>query len=227
MTSVVRPALLAVILGLVGTAFLPSVLQAQEGVSVKGYEQTLTVPAGKFVQDLGNTAIAVVANQSLTHEQRSDKFREILQTSFDLPTIARYVIGRTWNSASPDQQKEYMRLFEELVVKTYGDRMTLYTGEGFRVTSARAEDEIQRDWMVTSEITHPDGSAPTEIDWRIRNRDGKLGVIDVVVEGISLSITQKQEYASIIQRNGGQIDGLLEQMRQQIRATETAAHQPG
>src|SRR5262249_48808048 len=138
----------------------------------------------------------------------------------------RYVIGRSWNAATPDQQKEYMHLFEELVVKTYGDRLTLYTGEGFEVTGTRAESE--RDLIVSSQITHPDGSQPTAIDWRVRQRDGKLVVIDVVVEGVSMSITQKQEYASVIQRNGGQIDGLLDQMRQQLQGTSTAsAHQPG
>ncbi len=143
-----------------------------------------------------------------------------------MKTIGRFVIGRNWNTATPDQQKEYMHLFAELVIKSYGDRMTLYTGEGFRVTGARSESE--RDFYVMSEITHPDGSQPTTIDWRVRQRDGKLGVIDVVVEGVSLSVTQQQEYASVIQRSGGQIDGLLDQMRQQLQTpSPTAARQPG
>ena len=60
-----------------------------------------------------------------------------------------------------------------------------------------------------SQITHPDASQPTTIDWRVRQQDGKMGVIDVIVEGISLSVTQRQEYASVIQNSGGQIDGLL------------------
>ena len=177
--------------------------------------------ASQFIQTLGNNAIGAIANKNLTPDQRSDKFRDILRTSFDLPTIGRFVIGRTWNAATPDEQKEYMRLFEELVIKTYGDRLTLYTGEGFRVTGARAESE--KDSIVNSQITHPDGSQPTAIDWRVRQRDGKIGVIDVVVEGVSLSVTQRQEYASVIQRSGGQIGGLLDQMRQQVQPPVTAS----
>lgn len=172
-------------------------------------------PAGKFVQDLGNRAITIIANKSISQDQRSERFRQILRDSFDLMTIGRFVIGRSWNAATPAQQQEYMKLFEQLVVKTYGARMSLYTGEGFKVTSARAESE--KDTIVNSLITHPDGSAPTSIDWRVRQKDGKYGVIDVVVEGVSLSVTQRQEYAAVIQNNGGKIDGLLQQMRQQLR----------
>lgn len=185
------------------------------------HDQAIKTPAGKFVQNLGDRAIAVIANKNLGKTQRDDKFRQILQDSFDLHTIGRFVIGRSWNAATPAQQQEYMKLFEALVIKTYGDRLTLYTGEGFTVTGARSESD--KDTIVNSQITHPDGSAPTVIDWRVRNRGGKLGVIDVVVEGVSLSVTQRQEYAAVIQSNGGQIDGLLTVMRQQVQGGSTAS----
>jgi phospholipid transport system substrate-binding protein len=137
-----------------------------------------------------------------------------------MKTIARFVIGRSWNSATPAQQSEYMDLFKALVIKNYGQRMTLYTGEGFRVTGTRPESEM--DTTVLSQITHPDGSEPTSIDWRVRQRDGKLGVIDVIVEGVSLSVTQRQEYAAVIQNNGGEIEGLLKVMRDQLNAPTVA-----
>jgi phospholipid transport system substrate-binding protein len=115
-----------------------------------------------------------------------------------------------------------MHLFEALVIKTYSDRFALYTGEGFRVSGLRPETE--KDTVVTSEITHPDGSEPTEVDWRVRNKGGHLGIIDVVIEGVSLSVTQRQEYASIIQRDGGKLDGLLTLMRQQLQEPSTASN---
>jgi len=184
--------------------------------SARTHDQAIATPDGKFIQSLGDEAISVIANKDFTQEQRSDKFREMLKNHFDLPTIAHYVIGRNnWNAASADQKQEYMKLFEELVVKSYGDRFTLYTGEGFRVTGVHAESE--KDTRVTSEITHPDGSEPTTIEWRIHHKDDKMGIIDVVVEGVSLSVTQQQEYASIIQRDGGKLDGLLSRMRQQLQ----------
>lgn len=194
--------------------------------SAQTHDQTIATQPGKFIQTLGDQAISVIANKSLTQDQRSEHFREMLRSSFDLPTIGRFVIGRSWNAATPDQQQEYMKLFEALVVKTYSDRFALYTGEGFQVTGMRPETE--KDVVVTSEITHPDGSEPTTVDWRVRNKNGKLGIIDVVVEGVSLSVTQRQEYASIIQRDGGKLDGLLALMRQQLQDPSAAGNnQPG
>jgi phospholipid transport system substrate-binding protein len=178
-------------------------------------EAALATPEGRFIQNLGDRAIAILADKSLTDDQRSTQFRDMLRASFDLMTIGRFVIGRSWRAATPEQQQEYMRLFEELVVKTYSDRFALYTGEGFRVTTVRPEGE--RDFAVNSEITHPDSSAPTTVDWRVRVKEGKPGIIDVVVEGVSMSVTQRQEYAAVIQRHGGNIDGLLDLMRQRVQ----------
>lgn len=194
---------------------LPIAAQAQTDAS--GNEAAATAsPQGKFIQDLGDKAIAILADKSLTDEQRNQQFRQMLRDSFDLMTIGRFALGRNWRAATPEQQKEYMGLFEELVVRTYSDRFALYTGEGFRVRNVRPEGE--KDFIVNSDITHPDGSPPTTVDWRLRQKSGKLGIIDVVVEGVSMSVTQRQEYASVIERNGGNIDALLDMMRERIKA---------
>ena len=179
-----------------------------------GHDQAVQAPAGKFVQDLGEHAIKIISNKQFTSQQRNAEFAKVLNESFDLKTIGRFVIGRTWNIATLDQQNEYMKLFQALVIKNYGDRMTLAAGEKFQVVGARAESD--NDTTVNSQITHSDGSKPTCIDWRVRQKDGKLAIIDVVVAGVSLSVTQRQEYGSIIQNNGGQIDGLLESMRSEL-----------
>ncbi|MDX2027731.1 MAG: ABC transporter substrate-binding protein [Alphaproteobacteria bacterium] len=209
--SVLRSAVLALLLGTTGLALA---VPATADDTAQTHDAAIKLPSGKFVQDLGDQAIKVIADKSVSAGQRSDKFREILRNSFDLMTIGRFVIGRSWNTATPDQQQEYMKLFESLVVRTYGERLTLYTGEGFEVTGVRPESD--KDTIVASQITHPDGSPPTSIDWRVRQRNGKLGIIDVVVEGVSLSVTQRQEYAAVIQNNGGNIDALLDMMRKQV-----------
>ena len=197
---------------------------AADAVPVKSstaHEQAIQQPTGKFIQDLGDQAIKIIADKQQASDQRNSKFTELLSTYFDLKTIGRFVIGRSWNAATPAQQAEYMDLFKALVIKNYGSRMTLYTGEGFEVIGIRPESEM--DATVTSHITHPDGSQPTSIDWRVRQKDGKMGVIDVIVEGVSLSVTQRQEYAAVIQNNGGQIDGLLKAMRDELNNASVAA----
>jgi phospholipid transport system substrate-binding protein len=185
--------------------------QAQTENVEAGVPDALQANANGFVQSLGKQAVAIVAKAS-TQQQRDAQFHDLLVKSFDLQTIGHFVMGRSWNAATPDQQQKYMHLFEGLIVKTYGDRLSLYTGENFHAKDARAESE--RDIIVNSEITHPDGSAPTTIDWRLRLKDQQLKVIDVVVEGVSLSVTQRQEYASVIQQSG--IDGLLALMQKRL-----------
>jgi len=197
-----------------------------DAVSATTHETAIVTSQGRFIQDLGDKAIAILADKNLTPDKRDTKFREMMRSSFDLSTIGRFVIGRTWLSASADQQREYMKLFEQLVVKTNSDRFAMYTGEGFKVRAVSPQGE--RDFIVNSDITHPDGSPPTTVDWRLRQKDGKLGIIDVVVEGVSMSVTQRQEYASVIERNGGNIDGLLDVMRQHLQdPPKTAANHKG
>ncbi len=205
---------------LIAPLTLPAPALADTAAATSSHDQAIQTPVGKFIQSLGDHAIAIIANKQLPVAQRNAEFSKILSDSFDLKTIGRFVIGRNWNTATPAQQNEYMDLFKALVIKNYGSRMTLYTGEGFQVVGTRPESDM--DTTVTSQITHPDGSQPTAIDWRVRQKDGKTGVIDVIVEGVSLSVTQRQEYASIIQNSGGQIDGLLQEMRTELNAPAPA-----
>jgi phospholipid transport system substrate-binding protein len=212
-SPVLRTVFMALLLSLACSAALAAPPAAAAAANT--YETAIATPAGKFIQDLGDKALAILSDKSITAEQRNEKFRHMMHDSFDLATIGRFVIGRNWHAATPEQQKEYMKLFEQLVVKTYSDRFALYTGEGFRARAVTPEGD--RDFIVNSDITHPDGSPPTAVDWRLRQKESKLGIIDVVVEGVSMSVTQRQEYSSVIERNGGNIDGLLDVMRQHLQ----------
>ena len=133
-----------------------------------------------------------------------------MQDGFDIDLIGKFVLGPTnWKAATPEQKARYMRYFEKLVIQIYSDRFSLYSGEGFRVVDAKPEDD--RDTYVTTQIIPVKaGAPPIEVDWRVRNRGGQLRINDVIVEGISMSITQRSEFSSVIQKNGGDIDKFLD-----------------
>lgn len=168
------------------------------------------VTADSFVQTLGNQATKIAGDASLAPATRDTRYRDLLQQAFDMPTIGRFVIGRNWASMSPQQQQDYMQLFEDLILKTYGDKMNFYSGEGFKVTGSRPEND--RDQIVTSQIIQRGGKPPVNMDWRVRQKGNGFAVLDVMIEGVSQSVTLRQEYASLIQRDG--IDGLLRTMRE-------------
>jgi len=199
--------------------FLPIAVHAQAGLDSGAAPagQGQSSPAAQFIQDLGNRAIGIAADKNLSTTQRLDKYHNILSQSFDLPVIAHFVIGRSWDSAPPEQQQEYLKLFQTLVVRTYGDKLNLYSGEKFDVKGSRKEND--KDTVVNSVVTHADNSPPTPIDWRVRDENGSSKIVDVTIDGVSQSVTQRDEYSSIIQRDGGKLDGLLKLMRQRL-------HQP-
>ncbi len=180
-----------------------------------------TEAAAKFIQSLGERAIDVLIAPSLPRPEIFKRFNALLVEGFDVPYIGRFVMGRYWNQATPEQQQEYMRLFERMIVDVYADRFAQYSGqnlnvqENLKILGARAEGE--RDAIVQSQIVRPD-APPLGVEWRVRERDGKQQVIDVAVEGVSMSVTQRNEFASVIQRGGGQVEALLQALRQRVRA---------
>ena len=170
--------------------------------------------AGAFVQSLGDQAIKIITDTSLNPVDREARFHEMFVGSFDVPAIGRFVLGRYWRTASDAQKTEFLKLFEDMIVKTYNNRFKDYKGEQFTVAATRVDGDSA---MVTTNVSQPKGGPPIKVDWRVLKPQGKLKIVDVVIEGVSMSVTQQQEFGSVIQRNGGQIDGLLSTMRERVQ----------
>ncbi len=197
---------------LAGLAF--AAVGATAVAPVTAVAQPAAKGAADFVQSLGDRAIAVLADPNVSDQQAVEVFRDLLNRNFDVNTIGRFVLGRYWNSASPEQREEYMKLFERMIVDVYAQRFNQYAGETFKVTGARPEGE--RDAVVTSQVLRPTGP-PVNVAWRVRNREGGFKIIDVVVENVSMSVTQRSEFASVIEQNGGRFEALLDALRQRTR----------
>ena len=186
-----------------------------------------TVPpdqATQFIQDLATKALNVLRDKSMSEEDREKVFHGMLKDGFDMNFIGRFVLGINWRKASPQQQDEYQALFNEYILKTYSTRLGGFTNEEFKVTGTTPAGK--KDIMVHSQITRKGQSQPLTADWRVRLVDGQPKVIDVVVEGVSMSISQRQEFASVVQSKG--IDGLLETLKARIKKGVPATQdQPG
>jgi phospholipid transport system substrate-binding protein len=171
-----------------------------------------TDAAGAFIDDMAKRAIGILQTGGASTPEGKAEFTRILNEGFDLPTIGRFVLGRYWNSASPQQQQEYMQLFEAMIVETYSRRFQNYQGETLVVKGTRAVGS-GGDTLVNTEIRQKDGP-PIQVDWRVRAAGSTFKVVDVIVARVSMSVTQRDEFASVISQNGGSIDGLLQAMRQ-------------
>ena len=167
-----------------------------------------------FIDLLGQEAIQSLTAPDLTTDERRTRFRELLHKSFNVPGIARFVLGHYWNEATEEERAEYLKLFEELIVTTYADRFSEYKGEKFAV--AKVVQDRPKYATVHTIVDRP-SSEDVRVDWRLRQEaDASWRVIDLVVEGVSMSITQRSEFASVIQSNGGKVRGLLESLRKKV-----------
>ena len=168
-------------------------------------------PVVEFIQNLGNEALTSLTARNLPQDKRSRRVRDLLVKDFDIHAIGRFVLGTHWNEATESQRQEYFSLFENMIVQTYTRRFEDYSGQSFVVKGLISPGNGERNSMVSTVIVQPDGP-PVTADWRVRDENGTLKVVDVVVDNVSMSITQRADFNSIMTGGGG-INALLASLR--------------
>ncbi len=179
---------------------------------IEAADQNAEQGAQNFIGGMTDRALGFLANSDLSHEQRKKEFRSLLNSSFDMDTIARFTIGRYWREASPAQQKEYLKLFKEMIVEVYSRRFEEYNGQGVEVVGSSSKSET--DVIVNSKIVQNGGGPDVKLDWRVRYKNGQYKIVDVIVEGVSMAVTQRSDFSSVIQRGGGDIGVLLAHLKE-------------
>ncbi len=166
-----------------------------------------------IVQRMADQVVTTLANQGMDRAAKEARFRQILGQNFDVPTIGAWVMGPPWRTATPAQRTEYLKLFETYIVKVYTGQLSTYSGEKVMVTGAEADGPGVE---VTSRITDPKNDRTVEVKWRLRSAGAQLKVRDVVIENISMSQTQRREFAAVFQQRGNTVDGLIAALREKI-----------
>ncbi len=164
--------------------------------------------AARHVRELSARAVAAFGQGSLSLAEREARVAALLRAGFDIPLIARFALGKTWRRSTPRQQADYLILFERYIVRTMAHRFGQYSGERIIIQGTRAAGK--KDIYVDSVIRRQSGRGVAAA-WRVRAIQGRPRVIDVTVEGISMALTQRQEFAAILRQNG--IVGLIEVLR--------------
>jgi len=165
--------------------------------------------ASDFIQRLTSKAVPELTDQSISVQERRNRFRHIMDDGFDMKAITRYVVGRYWRQASPPQQQELLSLARDYVVQLYADRFKDYSGVKVNISGERKEEG----WtIVQTVIDQPAGKPQVRLDWRVEASGGKPAVTDMIIEGVSMVTTQRSEFASVIRQNG--VDGLINLLKQ-------------
>jgi phospholipid transport system substrate-binding protein len=166
------------------------------------------------ITSLGNEALKALG-KNVDPTERVARFRQLFQADFDVPGIARFVLGHYWHSATPAQQQEFVKLFTNYIALVYANRLAEYSGATLRVLGTRPAPDGE---LVSSQIVRTNGQPPARVDWFMTPQDDTYKIRDVIVEGISMGVTQRSEFASVIQRHGGQVQSLISALRQRTES---------
>ncbi|WP_025899458.1 MlaC/ttg2D family ABC transporter substrate-binding protein [Sneathiella glossodoripedis] len=168
----------------------------------------------KLVEGLGQKAVEALANNKLSVEEKREQFSVLVNSNFDMRLIGRFVLGKHWRKANEQEREEFLDLFNTYIITTYQKRIGEYSGENLKILKARSLND--KEYIVNSEIIRPAGPA-IKLDWRLRNnKDNELKIIDIMVENVSMALTHRDEFSSVISQNGGKVEGLLKKLRSHI-----------
>lgn len=172
--------------------------------------------ATAMIEEVGQEFLDVLGPDGQEDDQQFEKLIGLLKGTINLDTTGRLILAKNWRRASDEQREAYLDLFKPYALDTLASKIRASSIEtpleSFEVVDGQPVGK--KDVLVSTDLFWP-GYPPYRLDWRLRGRDdGSFQAIDVVVEGISMVVTQRSEFASVIERNG--FDGLLDQMRDQV-----------
>lgn len=180
-------------------------------VATLAQAQVPTETAKAFITQAGNQLVTVV-NSNGSESQKADELTQLVDQIVAVDQVGNYVLGRYINVVTPDQHSQYLTLFHQLLAYNITYQIKAYQGVTFVVNSASV---MGNDTVVDTTITRP-GQAPADVGWAVDEVDGSPKIVDVIVAGTSLRITERNDYASVVTSNGGQISALLTAMQNQI-----------
>ncbi len=165
-----------------------------------------------FINHFAQVGIDDILTADVSDTEKTDRFRTLFNDGFDIPAIGRFVLARNWRRANENQKSEFLQLFEDVIVYTWSRRFGEYDGQTIDVKGTVPDGETGT--LVDSVLIDTNGQT-VAVQWRLRLREEGLRIVDVIVEGVSMAITYRQDYASVIRQNGG-VNGLLTQLRRQV-----------
>ena len=162
-----------------------------------------------FIEELVNDAINKLSDKSLSKEEKANFIENVAIENVDINALGLYTLGELRKSADKSSLDKYQKTFEKYFLKSLTSRLTDYSSNKFEVISA--EKKSSNYTMVKSKIVKNEKQPEIKIDWRIYTKNPEKPLIrDLIVEGLSLARTQKEEFASILNSNDGDINFLFQ-----------------
>ena len=175
--------------------------------------------ASTFLENLSTEVLAILSNAATSIEEREQHVRELMDKHVAIDFIARFALGKYWARASEDERADYTELFRSFFLHKYAAMLGGY--ENQTVTIEGAKPAGAQDTLVSTSIIENTGAPPIRAGWRLRLFDDRPLIIDIIIEGISMALNQRQEFKSVLAREG--MGGLLDVLRETIERVPAQA----
>ena len=182
---------------------------------------TVPADAASYIEGLGARAVTLLNQPNQTSEAKEAQVRSLLAENFDLDGIGQFVVGRYWDTMSNHQRTTYLDIFREFVLRSYSHRFGGYSGSQFTVTGSQPAG--RNDVIVSTQIHRPE-DRKFEAGWRVSTQDGQPKIVDVIISGVSMAMTQRSDFTTVIRRDG--VDGLISRLRSQLAGLQHLGPKP-
>lgn len=180
--------------------------------SSQSFAQTSKEEVGKFVEKIGNKIVQTANEKNISESKKRDKIITIIDSVIDADWIARFVLGKNYKTANEEQRQRFTKLYREFMINTYGPKFKNYDGRKFTVNEVTQQGGF---YVAKSEFLPRNSNVAISVDFRVKERNGKLLILDFIAEGISLIETQRSEFNSAISQNG--VDKFLDNLEQRVK----------
>ena len=167
--------------------------------------------ASSFIRDVGSRLVSIV-NGPGSAQQKKAELARVVDQDVDVDGIARFCLGRYWRLATPEQRREYEALFHQVLIISVTSKIGDYQGVHFTIdrTTSRPEGQV-----VSTTIAGPQ-RAPATVEWVVQNVGGQPKIVDLLAEGTSLRLTQRDDYGSFIAQHNESVQALIEALHRQV-----------
>lgn len=167
--------------------------------------------AEKFIRNVTTQGIEEIINSDVPMAEKDARFATLFNEYLDLNFIGRFVLGRYWKTATPKQRTEFISVYRQLNIKTWSKRFDEFKGKKFIFNGTSPSNSANQIFVNTS--VPMDQGAPAKVIWRVKDTNGQLKIVDIIIENVSLAITARNEYTSYIKKSPNGVQDLIDDLR--------------
>ncbi len=171
--------------------------------------------AEKFIKKTTQQGIEELINSNVSETEKKARFTKLFNDDLDLDFIGKFVLGRYWKTSSQQQRTDFIDVYRKLNIQTWSERFNEFKGKHFEFVGtekSKSADQI----FVNTQVPMDEG-APASVKWRVKETNGRLRIVDIIIENVSLAQTARSEYTAYIKKSPNGIDGLIKDLRARLK----------